>query len=208
VPARHTEDPSRCRAKPTCRLVFSGTACRDLLSCPPNRGSTVDRFPHAILLHDIVVCTLQTRACEHREVHVRAPLNASPTAHHAQPDLLRDRAFGWSSAGAPCTPPRSSRAWICRCTSLWGGSASGHRGACRHRSDGAVSQALERGPLARPQARYRASRLSWSAPTLSSSRRNTLTLAGVQWMSPALQQGCCADVLWTVIGLLLQVHRR
>ena len=40
------------------------------------------------------------------------------------------------------------------------------RGASLHRIHGAASQALQRGPVARPQARYRASRRPWSAPVL------------------------------------------
>ncbi|CAN5653126.1 hypothetical protein BH10PSE18_BH10PSE18_47950 [soil metagenome] len=34
--ARHTRDPSRCRAKPTCRLAFGGATCHPLLSGPPS----------------------------------------------------------------------------------------------------------------------------------------------------------------------------
>lgn len=52
-----------------------------------------------------------------------------------------------------------------------GGSAAhrqrlSRRGASLHRIHGVASQALQRGPVARPQARYRAFRRPWSAPVL------------------------------------------
>ena len=67
------------------------------------------------------------------------------------------------SRGAPCTLPGSSTAGL-------GPSerSSSRRGTCCYRTRGASSQAFRRGPgLLRPQARYRASRIPWSAPFLS-----------------------------------------
>ena len=67
-----------------------------------------------------------------------------------------------ASPDAPCTLPRSSTAGLGPSVR-----SSIRRGACRHRIGGAASQALERGPGSlRPQARYRASRIPWSAPVL------------------------------------------
>ncbi len=159
-----------------------------------------------ILLQDIVVRTLEA----HARLHLRRLSVVSPPAPLlAVSSASRDRAFAWwLSTGAPCTPPRSSTGCGCRCASPAGGSANGPRSACRHRMDGAVSQALARGPLARPQARYQASRHRGSAPMLSSSRGNALTLAGVQCVFPALQHACSGDVAMPVMRLLRPVRRR